>query len=94
MSRLAVVCADARIRLYRVLPRPLRWAPGALLGALVWWLLLTRGLGGDSAVLGLLAAGGWGLGLLPIHADPRSTGPLRRSGESPAPPEGSAAVAD
>ncbi|WP_329498418.1 hypothetical protein [Kitasatospora herbaricolor] len=93
MRRVVAAGADARIRLHRVLPRPVRWVLAALLGAFCCWLLLTGGPGADGVVLGALAAGGWGLGLLPIHADPRLTGPPRRSGESPA-PEDPAAPAD
>ncbi|MCX5210563.1 hypothetical protein OG689_14895 [Kitasatospora sp. NBC_00240] len=93
MRRVEAAGTDARIRPSRVFPRPVRWALVALLGPFCWWLLLTRGPGADGVVLGALAAGGWGLGLLPIHADPRLTGPARRSGESPA-PEDSVAPAD
>ncbi|MFC8454375.1 hypothetical protein [Kitasatospora sp. NPDC057223] len=56
----------------------------AALGVLACCLLLTRGPGDGGAALGVLAAGGWSLGLLPVHADPGSTGPQRRSGESAA----------
>ncbi|MFE4605964.1 hypothetical protein ACFRKE_34425 [Kitasatospora indigofera] len=85
MRRVVAAGADARIRLNRVLPRPVRWVLAVLLGAVCCRLLLTGGPGADGVVLGALAAGGWGLGLLPIHADPRLTGPPRRSGESAAP---------
>ncbi|WP_371479326.1 hypothetical protein [Kitasatospora sp. NBC_00315] len=73
------VLADARIRLRRL--RPLRWALAGLGAVLGGRLLLSGAPGTDGAVLGVLAAGGWALGLLPVHADPRSTGPSRRSGE-------------
>ena len=86
MRRVVTACAGARIRVRagvrRMLPRPVRWVLPVLLAVSAGWLLLTRGLSGDGAVLGVLAAGGWSLGLLPVHADPRLTGPRRRSGES------------
>ena len=74
MRRVVKACAGARIRGRAVV--------SAVLGMLAVWLLLTRGPGADGAVLGVLAAGGWSLGLLPVHADPGLTGPRRRSGES------------
>ncbi|MFD9691208.1 hypothetical protein ACFXPX_33345 [Kitasatospora sp. NPDC059146] len=78
MRRLATVCAVARIRLRRLMPWPARWVLVALAGGLAWWLVAVRGQLADGAVLGLLAAGGWGLGLIPVHADRNATGPARR----------------
>ncbi|MGW4896848.1 hypothetical protein ACWEQL_32005 [Kitasatospora sp. NPDC004240] len=52
-----------------------------------WWLLVARMPLAHGAALGLLAAGGWGLGLIPVHADRRATGPGRRTGEAVAPVE-------
>ncbi|MFF2044690.1 hypothetical protein ACFVVX_30145 [Kitasatospora sp. NPDC058170] len=87
MRRAAVVYTEARIRLGRLVSRrrlPPRWVRSVLLvpaGALGWWLLVARGPLPDGAALGLLAAGGWGLGLIPVHADWRATGPRSRTGE-------------
>ncbi|MFE5586727.1 hypothetical protein [Kitasatospora sp. NPDC056531] len=80
MRRLATVRAVARIglRARRLVPWPARWVPVALTAGLAWWLLAVRGQLADGAVLGLLAAGGWGLGLIPVHADRNATGPVRR----------------
>ncbi|MFG2843218.1 hypothetical protein ACGF12_08590 [Kitasatospora sp. NPDC048296] len=80
MRRLATVRAVARIglRARRLVPWPARWAPVALTAGLGWWLVAVRGQLADDAVLGLLAAGGWGLGLIPVHADRNATGPVRR----------------
>lgn len=58
-----------------------RWVLCGSLGALCWWLLLGSGLRAGGAELGLLAAGGWGLGLIPVHSNRLLTGPLRRTGE-------------
>ncbi len=70
----------------RLLParRPLGWAVALLLSGVCWWLLLFGGrqLGGTGAVLGLLALGGWGLGVLPVHGDRRG-GPARGSAAQP-----------
>ncbi|MGW2374804.1 MULTISPECIES: hypothetical protein [Kitasatospora] len=80
MRRLATVRTVARIRLWarRSLPWPTRWVLVVLAAGLAWWLMAVRGQLTDGAVLGLLAAGGWGLGLIPVHADRNATGPLRR----------------
>ncbi|MEV7188369.1 hypothetical protein [Kitasatospora sp. NPDC093102] len=53
---------------------------------LAWWLLVARGQSADGGALGLLVAGGWGLGLIPVHADWNATGPARRPGPEPAGP--------
>ncbi|MFE7528104.1 hypothetical protein ACFU7Y_20655 [Kitasatospora sp. NPDC057542] len=55
-----------------------RWAVAVSVAGLAWWLLVARGQSADGAALGLLAAGGWGLGLIPVHADWNATGPARR----------------
>ncbi|WP_170290439.1 hypothetical protein [Kitasatospora atroaurantiaca] len=52
-----------------------------LLCALCWWLLLGSSLRTGGAALGLLAAGGWGLGLVPVHSNRLLTGPRRRTSE-------------
>ncbi|MEV6972853.1 hypothetical protein [Kitasatospora sp. NPDC093806] len=72
----AVTCARARIRSRR--PRPVLRSLPVLAGGLGWWVLASRGQLPDGAVPALLAAGGWGLGLIPVHADWRATGPVRR----------------
>ncbi|MER7706918.1 hypothetical protein ABTX81_28965 [Kitasatospora sp. NPDC097605] len=48
-----------------------------------WWLADGSGRLPGGAVPALLAAGGWGLGLIPVHADWRSTGPSRRRAGEP-----------
>ncbi|MFD7906602.1 MULTISPECIES: hypothetical protein [unclassified Kitasatospora] len=97
MRRDATAHAVARIRplLRRLVPWPARWVLVVLSAGLVWWLLVVRGQLADGAVLGLLAAGGWGLGLIPVHADRSATGPVRRGArgavgrtEAPTPPIG------
>ncbi|MGV9267207.1 hypothetical protein ACWDRR_21380 [Kitasatospora sp. NPDC003701] len=74
MRKAATAFTEARIQpaarsLRRLLPVPAAGLAG--------WLML-RGQPADGAVLGLLAAGGWGLGMIPVHADRWSTGPVRR----------------
>ncbi|MFJ4190726.1 MULTISPECIES: hypothetical protein [unclassified Kitasatospora] len=96
MRRVATVRAVARIRLRvrRSVPWPARWVLVVLAAGLGWWLVALRGQLSDGAVLGLLAAGGWGLGLIPVHADRNATGPVRRRtaavgrAEAPPPPIG------
>ncbi|MFD5467550.1 hypothetical protein ACFWIQ_32730 [Kitasatospora sp. NPDC127059] len=80
MRRVATVRVVARIRLRmrRPVPRSVRWVLTLLVAGLAWWLVAVRGQLADGAVLGLLAAGGWGLGLIPVHADRNATGPVRR----------------
>ncbi|MFF7457425.1 hypothetical protein [Kitasatospora sp. NPDC008115] len=78
MRSAAARCAGARIRF--------RLGLGLLVvlaGGLGWWLTIGPGRLPGGAVLGLLAAGGWGLGLIPVHADWRSTGPSRRRAGEP-----------
>ncbi|MFJ9777755.1 hypothetical protein ACIRVF_42030 [Kitasatospora sp. NPDC101157] len=89
--------ARIRLRVRRAVPWPVRWVLIALAAGLAWWLVAVRGQLADGAVLGLLAAGGWGLGLIPVHADRNATGPVRRRSrreeavsrvEAPPPPIG------
>lgn len=85
MRRTAVVRAGARIRFRRRWPQPVRRGLPVLAGGLGWWLLAAPGQLTGGAVPVLLAAGGWGLGLIPVHADRLSTGPSRRrTGETTA----------
>ncbi|GAB7180734.1 hypothetical protein ATKI12_0565 [Kitasatospora sp. Ki12] len=66
----------------------MRWILAAVAAGLAWWLLVVRGQLADGAALGLLAAGGWGLGLIPVHADRNATGPApRRRAETVRPVE-------
>ncbi|MQY38288.1 hypothetical protein SRB17_63010 [Streptomyces sp. RB17] len=52
--------------------RTVRWAVGLGLGAVWWWAVLRIALGQGAGVLeGAIAAGGWGLSLLPVHCVPR-----------------------
>ncbi|MER8102234.1 hypothetical protein [Kitasatospora sp. NPDC094016] len=78
MRRAATACTEARIRLRRLIPWPARRVLVILTAGLVWWLPAVRGQLAEGAALGLLAAGGWGLGLIPVHADRNATGPQRR----------------
>ncbi|MFJ9951935.1 hypothetical protein [Kitasatospora sp. NPDC091207] len=84
MRKAATAFTEARIRSARLVPRPVRRLLPLLAGGLAGWLVL-RGQPADGVALGLLAAGGWGLGLIPVHADRWSTGPVRRrTGEATA----------
>ncbi|OSZ58430.1 hypothetical protein OQI_21755 [Streptomyces pharetrae CZA14] len=48
--------------------RIVRWGALLGLGAVWWWALLRVALAGDPGALeGAVAAGGWGLSLLPVH---------------------------
>ena len=77
MRTVAISCAAAASALLgRIGPRR-RWVLGAVLGLLCWWLLLGSGLGTGGAAL--LAAGGWGLGLVPVHS---SRVPVVRQGRT------------
>ncbi|MCQ1580315.1 hypothetical protein [Streptomyces parvus] len=46
-----------------------RWVPALVLGGLWWWAVLRLVLRPEQAGLveGAVAAGGWGLSLLPVH---------------------------
>ncbi|MER5950050.1 hypothetical protein ABT127_28745 [Streptomyces sp. NPDC001904] len=53
--------------------RALRWIPAVLVGALWWWGVLRLAFAPDAGAFeGAVAAGGWGLSLLPVHALPKS----------------------
>ncbi|AZP20802.1 hypothetical protein ACIGMX_44740 [Streptomyces aquilus] len=60
--------------------RPItRWGVAVTLGAVWWWAVLRLALASDAGVLeGAVAAGGWGLSLLPVHcvAKGRAAGAL------------------
>ncbi|WP_190017975.1 hypothetical protein [Streptomyces lucensis] len=59
--------------------RIVRWGAGLGLGAVWWWAVVRLALGEGSGVLeGAVAAGGWGLSVLPVHCAPRerATGAL------------------
>ncbi|MEV6456604.1 MULTISPECIES: hypothetical protein [Streptomyces] len=62
-----------------------RWVPALVLGGLWWWAVLRLVLHPEQAGLveGAVAAGGWGLSLLPVHvASVAPVGPLGRAGRS------------
>jgi hypothetical protein len=54
--------------------RPIvRWGAALGLGALWWWAVLRLALAPGAGVLeGAVAAGGWGLSLLPVHCVPKA----------------------
>nr|WP_229887102.1 hypothetical protein [Streptomyces olivaceoviridis] len=57
--------------------RTVRWGLALGLGAVWWWAVLRLAVGEGGGVLeGAVAAGGWGLSLLPVHCVPkgRATG--------------------
>ncbi|WP_210576816.1 hypothetical protein [Streptomyces sp. GESEQ-4] len=50
-----------------------RWGAALGLGVLWWWAVLRLALAPDAGVLeGAVAAGGWGLSLLPVHCVPKA----------------------
>lgn len=50
-----------------------RWGAALGLGALWWWGVLRLALAPDAGALeGAVAAGGWGLSLLPVHCVPKA----------------------
>jgi len=52
--------------------RIVRWGVALGLGGLWWWSVLRLALVPDAGVLeGAVAAGGWGLSLLPVHCVPK-----------------------
>ncbi|MGC5532802.1 hypothetical protein [Streptomyces sp. SR-10] len=60
-----------------------RWMPALVLGGLWWWAVLRLVLRPEQAGLveGAVAAGGWGLSLLPVHvASVVPVSPLGRAG--------------
>ncbi|MFJ5309690.1 hypothetical protein [Streptomyces sp. NPDC088350] len=53
--------------------RIVRWGAALGFGALWWWAVLRLALATDTGVLeGAVAAGGWGLSLLPVHCMPKA----------------------
>nr|WP_234045206.1 hypothetical protein [Streptomyces adelaidensis] len=63
--------------------RIVRWGAVLGLGALWWWGVLRLALAPDAgAVEGAVAAGGWGLSLLPVHCVPKGRGLGRPGGVS------------
>ncbi|MEV0177001.1 hypothetical protein AB0I00_38555 [Streptomyces sp. NPDC050803] len=53
--------------------RIVRWGAALGLGALWWWAVLRLAVAPDAGVLeGAVAAGGWGLSLLPVHCVPKA----------------------
>lgn len=56
---------------------PGRWISGAVVGALWWWAAVRLVVWPQSAgvVEGVVALGGWGLSLLPVHCVPRPDRP-------------------
>lgn len=60
--------------------RTVRWGALLGLGAVWWWAVLRLALVPGAGVLeGAVAAGGWGLSLLPVHCVPKGR-PARVSG--------------
>ncbi|MDL2075604.1 hypothetical protein QNN03_04045 [Streptomyces sp. GXMU-J15] len=50
-----------------------RWGAALGLGTLWWWAVLRLAVAPDAGALeGAVAAGGWGLSLLPVHCVPKS----------------------
>ncbi|MGW0692578.1 hypothetical protein [Streptomyces sp. NPDC002738] len=62
-----------------------RWVPALVLGGVWWWAVLRLLLEPERAGLveGAVAAGGWGLSLLPVHvaASARPTGTIGVDGD-------------
>lgn len=59
-----------------------RWGAAVGLGAVWWWAVLRLLLPGETGVLeGTIAAGGWGLSVLPVHCAHKER-PERRRGRS------------
>ncbi|MEU2563924.1 hypothetical protein ABZ626_32050 [Streptomyces longispororuber] len=72
--------------------RVLRWAPALGGTTLWWWAVLRLAVARDAGALeGAVAAGGWGLSLLPVHCAPRERAPgafrPRRRGQGRKPDE-------
>ncbi|MEU9331956.1 hypothetical protein AB0D49_02165 [Streptomyces sp. NPDC048290] len=52
--------------------RIVRWGAGLTFGAVWWWAVVRLAVAPDAgAVEGAVAAGGWGLSLLPVHCVPK-----------------------
>ncbi|UUU25321.1 hypothetical protein [Streptomyces sp. DSM 40750] len=63
--------------------RIVRWGVALGFGALWWWGVLRLALVPDAgAVEGAVAAGGWGLSLLPVHCVPKGRAVGRSGGAS------------
>ncbi|MEW2069923.1 hypothetical protein [Streptomyces sp. NPDC007346] len=58
-----------------------RWVPALVLGGLWWWAVLRLALQPEEAgvVEGAVAAGGWGLSLLPVHVASGGSGGVGRA---------------
>lgn len=69
--------------------RAVRWTVTPVLGVLWWWAALRLAVQPDSAgpVESAVAAGGWGLGLIPLHAVPRAAARRRKAAARAAPGE-------
>ncbi|WP_282700201.1 hypothetical protein [Streptomyces sp. CC219B] len=53
--------------------RIVRWGAALGCGAVWWWAVLRLAVAPDAGVLeGAVAAGGWGLSLLPVHCVPKA----------------------
>ncbi|MET7293710.1 hypothetical protein ABZS79_16540 [Streptomyces griseoloalbus] len=53
--------------------RAVRWGAVLVVGALWWWAVTRLLLVPDAGALeGVVAAGGWGLGVLPVHCMPKA----------------------
>ncbi|MEV7289414.1 hypothetical protein AB0O01_33520 [Streptomyces sp. NPDC093252] len=53
--------------------RIVRWGVGLVFGAVWWWAVVRLAIApGAGVVEGAVAAGGWGLSLLPVHCVPRA----------------------
>ncbi|GGJ05826.1 hypothetical protein [Streptomyces brasiliensis] len=56
-----------------VVRRAVRWGVVLGVGAMWWWAVLRIVLGADAGLVeGAVAAGGWGLSLLPVHCVPKA----------------------
>ncbi|WP_405823412.1 hypothetical protein OG705_26355 [Streptomyces sp. NBC_00838] len=64
--------------------------PALALGGLWWWAVLRLALAPEHAgvVEGAVAAGGWGLSLLPVHAAARTTARPERRAVTAVDPDG------
>ncbi|WP_371499518.1 hypothetical protein OG871_25175 [Kitasatospora sp. NBC_00374] len=81
------VCATAaEAVLRRTAGRCGPWWVALLLTGTALWLLTAGAAGLGGAALGMLA-GGWGLGLVPVHSNRLLTGPQRRTAAPPQPPD-------
>ena len=61
--------------------RTVRWGALLGLGAVWWWAVLRLALAPGAGVIeGAVAAGGWGLSLLPVHCVPKAARSVRGAG--------------